>query len=111
MDFQELMVADLTELGPRVPDSLKEIRKAIERVIPVGKGSHRDPVIGRAGLYLDDAHRKRVQRDRQCHGRPRRLLLLFPLKPFFICEFYTDEYNIQFKFSLFFMLIRARPLI
>ena len=48
-----------------LPDSLKEIRKAIERVIPVGKGSHRDPVIGRAGLYLDDAHRKRVENNLQ----------------------------------------------
>ncbi|MCB1166473.1 MAG: RtcB family protein [Leptospiraceae bacterium] len=46
-----------------LPDSLKEVRKAIERVVPVGKGSHRDPVVGRAGLYLDDNHRVRVEKN------------------------------------------------
>ncbi|MCB1139172.1 MAG: RtcB family protein [Leptospiraceae bacterium] len=48
-----------------LPDSLKDVRKAIERVVPVGKGSHRDAVVGRPGLYLDDRHRVRVEKNLQ----------------------------------------------
>lgn len=48
-----------------LPDSLKDVRKAIERVVPVGKGSHRDAVVGRPGLYLDDSHRVRVEKNLQ----------------------------------------------
>lgn len=46
-----------------LPDSLKELRKAIEKVVPVGKGSHKEAVMARPGLYLEDSHRIRVEKN------------------------------------------------